>query len=47
MDARMGEAARNHKRYMFYFERYKLHGDSILREKANRCRLGRQRGGAG
>lgn len=37
MDARMGEAARNHKRYMFYFERFKNHADSIKKEKANRC----------
>jgi hypothetical protein len=36
MDARMTEAARNHKRYMFYFERFKNHADSIQKEKANR-----------
>ncbi|KAI8472707.1 MAG: hypothetical protein J3K34DRAFT_204977 [Monoraphidium minutum] len=39
MDARMGEAARNHKRYMFYFERFKAHADSIKKEKANRAKL--------
>jgi hypothetical protein len=33
---RMGEAARNHKRYMFYFERFKNHADSIKKERANR-----------
>jgi hypothetical protein len=36
MDVRVGEAARNHKRYMFYFERFKNHADSIKKEKANR-----------
>jgi hypothetical protein len=36
LDARMSEAARNHKRYMFYFERFKNHADSIKKEKANR-----------
>jgi ariadne-1 len=39
MDVRMGEAARNHKRYMFYFERFKNHADSIKKEKANRAKL--------
>lgn len=37
MDARMGEAARNHKRYMHYFTLFKNHADSIQKEKANRC----------
>lgn len=39
LDARMSEAARNHKRYMFYFERFKNHADSIKKEKANRAKL--------
>ncbi|KIY94297.1 putative E3 ubiquitin-protein ligase ARI1 [Monoraphidium neglectum] len=39
MDVRMGEAARNHKRYMFYFERFKNHADSIKKERANRAKL--------
>lgn len=32
----MGEAARNHKRYMHYFTLFKNHADSIKKEKANR-----------
>ncbi|KAI8463915.1 MAG: hypothetical protein J3K34DRAFT_474800 [Monoraphidium minutum] len=39
MDERMGEASRNHTRYMFYFERFKAHADSIKKEKANRAKL--------
>ena len=34
---RIDEAARNHKRYMHYFERFKQHSDSHTKEKAKRC----------
>ena len=36
MDTRVGEAARNHKRYMFYFQRYTQHHDSGAKEQAAR-----------
>eukprot|EP00798_Chlamydomonas_sp_ICE-L_P030283 gene30283-35271_t len=36
MDQKIGEADRSHKRYMFYFERYKQHGDSFEKELLDR-----------
>lgn len=39
MDVRVTKAAAMHKRYMFYFERFKNHLDSIKKEKANRAKL--------
>lgn len=35
-DLRVNEAARNHKRYMHYFERFKVHDDSHSKEKHKR-----------
>lgn len=36
-DKRINEAQRNHKRYMHYFERWKGHVDSLVKEATNRC----------
>jgi hypothetical protein len=36
LDKKIDEAARNHKRYMHYFERFKSHKDSFARESAKR-----------
>ena len=42
-DRRIDEAQRNHKRYMHYFERWKGHVDSLVKERTNRW--GRDWGG--
>ncbi|KXZ51910.1 hypothetical protein GPECTOR_11g38 [Gonium pectorale] len=39
MDRKIDAAARNHKRYMHYFERYKLHMDSYGKEGEKRALL--------
>ncbi|MEW5311065.1 MAG: hypothetical protein WDW38_002808 [Sanguina aurantia] len=39
LDKSIEDASRNHKRYMHYFERYKTHGDSHMREGVNRAEL--------
>uniref|UniRef100_A0A7S0R3F9 RBR-type E3 ubiquitin transferase n=1 Tax=Chlamydomonas leiostraca TaxID=1034604 RepID=A0A7S0R3F9_9CHLO len=39
LDKKISEAARSHKRYMHYFERYKGHSDSHIREKGRRQEL--------
>ncbi|EFJ52718.1 hypothetical protein VOLCADRAFT_102701 [Volvox carteri f. nagariensis] len=39
MDRKIDAAARNHQRYMHYFERYKLHMDSYNKEGAKRTDL--------
>jgi ariadne-1 len=36
MDRKIDNAARSHKRYMHYFERYKLHMDSYSKEGVKR-----------
>lgn len=36
LDRKVDEAARNHKRYMHYFERFKTHADSYKKESLKR-----------
>eukprot|EP00955_Chlamydomonas_euryale_P104363 365560-Chlamydomonas_euryale.AAC.3 len=38
-DRRVGDAARSHKRYMHYFERWKGHSDSHAKENITRWGL--------